>query len=113
MPLKSRKFRWDAKEKPATKTKIVGAEERTKVIDDDGDNAGTKTDLKTETQEPVIIENIGVVGDTGYSFKPFASDQDKQSRYEKFLVFRKLGVKGKTINHARFLLAETLIFQFS
>lgn len=31
---------------------------------------------------------------TGSSFRPFASEPDKQARYEKFLEFSKSGQKG-------------------
>lgn len=98
MPLKSRKFRWESGVKHEPKKKITSVDERLRIMNDDVDTRKADKNDTTETnQEPVIPESVDQIplpATPNYSFKPFSNDQDKQSRYEKFLMFKKLGLKS-------------------
>lgn len=106
MPLKSRRSRWDSTERSEPRAKVKTTTERVRIIDDDNppSTSGTrKLSAEDRASEELIKKMDSMPPVPTSSFKPFAPDSDKQSRYERFLMFRKFGLKGLmlfvTINH--------------
>lgn len=80
--------------------------ERVRIIDDDNapSTSGTsKLSVEDKASEELLKKIDSMPPVPTSSFKPFAADSEKQSRYERFLMFRKFGLKGLilfvTINH--------------
>ncbi len=99
MPLKSRKCRWDSTEKTVSAPKVKAVADRVKIIDDEEsttpENQHQTIIIQEKEKEVVSAEQIQKITQTsGIPFKPFASNKEKQSRYEKYLAYRKLGLKG-------------------
>lgn len=113
VPLKSRKFRWEPDGKKEPKKRVTSVDERLKIIDDEvGAPVVDSSECKEPTREPVIPEGVDLPPSLNYSFKPFASDKNKQDRYEKFLMFKKLGLKGNSILLFKFIQYWVQIIEF-
>lgn len=77
--------------RPIAKVKVSSASERSKIIDDDIVNI---SNIPLPDEAPVKPADEQKPVTSSSSFKPFASDPEKQERYEKFLMFKNLGLKG-------------------
>lgn len=102
MPLESRKNRWDSTVKNVSASKIKSAEERSRLFDEiqniplpDTPNITEQRATKNENKNDIIENLMADEIKSNISFKPFAADTDKEARYEKFLLFQKLGLKGE------------------
>lgn len=92
VPLQSKKSRWDSAVRTVPKPKVISVQERTRIIDDDAMNV---SNIPLPEEKPSEESPPASQPTTNVTFRPFAADPDKQERYEKFLTFKNLGLKGK------------------
>lgn len=113
VPLKSRRSRWDSTERSEPRAKVKTVTDRVRIIDDDGiaSTPGTsKLSAEDEASEELIKKIDSMPPVPTSSFKPFATDSEKQSRYERFLMFRKFGLRGLMLLQLYEYIANLVLF---